>query len=303
MQPEITAKSWIMVATLGFVWGASFLFIELALEGIGPVWLSASRVVLAAFLTHLVWLFQGHKLYPTEEKAHSAALIAVGVMSTALPFTLISWGQQTVTAGFAGISMAAVALIVLPLAHFFVPGERLNLRRIVGFLIGFLGVVVLIGPEALTASGTAGETLGRLACVGGAACYAVSSVVMRRLPPIDPVGLSAVTLWIGAAMIVPIAFYSEGLPPVPTATVLAVIFTLGLIQTAAANLLRIAVIRSAGPVFMSLTNYQVPLWSVLLGVLLLGEDVTQSLFLALILILTGVLLSQWGALRRLFAAS
>ena len=299
--PAILPRHWVMVATLGLVWGASFPFIELALTGIGPVWLAASRILLAASLTHAVWRFRGRPLYPTRERAHPIALVSVGLMSTALPFLLISWGQQSVTAGFAGISMAAVALIVLPLAHVFVPGERMTLRRSLGFLIGFAGVVVLIGPEALISPGTATDIAGRLACVGGAACYAVSSVVMRRLPPVDPVGLSAVTLWIGAALITPAAVIAEGLPPLPAAPVLAVIFTLGLIQTAAANLLRVSVIRGAGPVFMSLTNYQVPVWSVILGAVFLGETVTSSLFLAMALILAGVFLSQWGALRRLFA--
>lgn len=197
--------------------------------------------------------------------------------------------------------MAAVALIVLPLAHFFVPGEQLTLRRTLGFLIGFVGVTVLIGPEAFRSTGVDGEVLGRLACILGAACYAVSSVVMRRLPPVDPVGLSAVTLLIGALPVTALAAVIEGVPQVPTVEVGMVILTLGLVQTAAANLLRVLVIRTAGPVFMSLTNYQVPLWSVLLGVLLLGEDLEAPLFIALVLILAGVFLSQWGALRRLFA--
>lgn len=301
MQPDITAKSWIMVATLGLVWGASFLFIELALVGTGPFWLAASRILFAGLLTTAIWKLRGGQLYQTEERATWAPLLTVGVLSSALPFVAISWGQQFVTSGFAGVSMAAVALIVLPLAHFFVPGDRLTMRKSLGFLIGFVGVAVLIGPEAFASTGVDGELLGRFACVLGAACYAVSSVVMRRLPPVDPIGLSAVTLMIGAVPVTVLAVILEGLPPMPSRDVVAVILILGLVQTAAANLLRVMVIRSAGPVFMSLTNYQVPLWSVLLGVLLLGEEVEASLFIAMVLILAGVFLSQWGALKRLFA--
>ena len=301
MQPDITAKSWIMVATLGFVWGASVVFLELALVGIGPFWLAASRIVFAGSLTTAIWKLRGGRLYETDERASWVPLVTVGLLSSALPFVAISWGQQFVTSGFAGVSMAAVALIVLPLAHFFVPGERLTLRKSLGFLIGFVGVAVLIGPEAFASTGVEGELLGRFACVLGASCYAVSSVVMRRLPPVDPIGLSAVTLLIAAVPVTILAVIIEGLPPMPSREVIAVILILGLVQTAAANLLRVMVIRSAGPVFMSLTNYQVPLWSVLLGVLLLGEAVEPSLFAAMVLILAGVFLSQWGALRRLFA--
>lgn len=301
MQPDITAKSWIMVATLGLVWGASFLFIELALAEVGPFWLTASRILFAGLLTTAIWKMRGGRLYESDERAGWVPLLAVGVLSSALPFVAISWGQQFVTSGFAGVSMAAVALVVLPLAHFFVPGERLTLRKSLGFLIGFIGVAVLIGPEAFRSTGIDGELFGRFACLLGAACYAVSSVVMRRLPPVDPIGLSAVTLLIGAVPVTVLAAIVEGVPPMPSAEVAMVILTLGLVQTAAANLLRVMVIRSAGPVFMSLTNYQVPLWSVLLGVLLLGESVDASLFVAMGLILTGVFLSQRGALRRLFS--
>ncbi|WGW03348.1 DMT family transporter [Tropicibacter oceani] len=299
MTPDITPKSWLMVAALGLVWGATFLFMEIALRGITPFWLAAGRIGFATLLTVVIWLALGGKLFLTDHRPWGA-LTVIGVLSTALPFMLLSWGLQYVTSGFAGVSMAAVALMVLPLAHFFVPGERMSLRRLIGFLIGFAGVAVLIGPEALARSGEALEPLGRLACLGAAACYAVSSVTMRRLPPVDPIGLAAVPLIIGSAFVIPLAWLQEGPPVMPEGQTLLVIAILGLVPTAGANLLRVLVIRSAGPVFMSLTNYQVPLWSVFLGVLLLNEPLRPSLLVALVLILAGVLLSQWGALKRLF---
>ena len=299
--PDITLKSWLMVATLGFVWGASFLFIEIALEDITPFWLAGLRIVLAALLTTAIWQFRGGKLYLTEARAGPGTVLAISAMSTALPFMAISWGQQFVTSGFAGVSMAAVGLIVLPLAHVLVPGERMSARKVIGFLIGFAGVAVLIGPDAFGTSGIAGEVSGRMACLFGAACYAVSSVMLRRLPPVDPIGLSAITLICGGALTVLLALATEGMPSTPTAKVIGVIIVLGLFQTAAANLLRIMVVRSAGPTFMSLTNYQVPVWSVVLGIIILGEAVSPSLYVALALILAGVALSQWGAFKRLFS--
>lgn len=288
-----------MVLALGMVWGGSFLFVELALVGIGPFWLAASRIILATFATTLVWGMRGFTLFSGPTRANPMVLLAVSALSTALPFMALSWGQQFVTAGFAGVSMAAVALLVLPLAHFFAD-ERMTVRKTIGFVVGFIGVAVLIGPEAFRSSGIAGETPGRIACLAAAGCYAVSSVLMRRIPPVDPVGLSAVTLWIGGALVTAAAFWKEGIPALPQGSVIAVIVTLGLVQTALANLMRITVIRTAGPTFMSLTNYMVPLWSVVLGVVFLGEALEPTLFTAMALILAGVALSQWGALRRLF---
>ncbi|MFP7673519.1 DMT family transporter [Marivita sp. S0852] len=298
-QPEITPANWGMVATLGLVWGATFLFIELALTGITPFWLAAGRIGFACVLTLAIWLWLGRKLFLTDETAWGALIIS-SILNSAVPFMLLSWGQQTVTSGFAGVSMAAVALIVLPLAHFSVPGERMTLRRVVGFGVGFVGVTVLLGGQVFASSGDPLEPFGRLACVSAAACYAVSSVIVRKLPPIDPFGLSALTLVFGSLVVFPAAIIVEGAPVMPSTDILLIIAVLGLIPTAGANLLRVFVIRSAGPVFLSLVNYQVPMWSVILGIVILGEPFKPILLLAMALILSGLFVSQWGALKRLF---
>jgi len=123
---------------------------------------------------------------------------------------------------------------------------------------------------------------------------------MRRMAAIDPIGLAAVMMCIGAAIAVPLALLTEGTPQFADWQTLAVVVFLGLVPTAGALLLHIDVVRHAGPVFMSLVNYQVPVWAVVLGAWLLSEPLPPSLLLALSLILAGVALSQWGALRRLF---
>ncbi|WP_146343863.1 DMT family transporter [Falsiphaeobacter marinintestinus] len=297
--PEITAKSWLMVCALGLIWGGTFMVQKLALGHWPPFWVAAGRITFAALLTTVLWQARGGRMFTDGDKAWPL-LTVVSVLSVAMPFMFLAWGQQFVTSGFTGVSMAAVALFVLPLAHFMVPGERMTLRRSLGFLIGFAGVLVLIGPGAFASSGSAMEPYGKMACFGAAACYAVSSIIMRRLPPLDPVGLAAATLLIGMMVVVPMALINHGLPPVPSVEGALLVILLGLVPTAGANLLRVLVIRSAGPVFMSLTNYQVPLWSVALGVIFLGEPLSYSLLWATLLILGGVGLSQYGALKRLF---
>ena len=301
-QTTPTAASWLMIAALGLTWGGAFLVIELALPGITPFWLAAARISFGTVLTAIIWVLRGARLFTRPpDRTQRINLVFIAVLSSAAPFMLLSWGQQYVTSGFAGVSMASVALIVLPMAHFLVPGERMTWRRLAGFLIGFAGVVLLIGDQLFASSGATLELPGRLACLAAAACYAISSVQMRQLPEVDPVGLSAILLAIGAICVIPVAWAVEGPPPiVDNQTLLAVGF-LGLVPTAAANLLRVTVVRTAGPVFMSLVNYQVPIWSVMLGALILGEALPPSLMWAMMLILAGVGLSQFGALKRLFA--
>ena len=300
--PDIRRRDWAMVATLGFIWGANFLVTELALRGVSPSWLAASRISVAALVMMVVWSLRGRVLWrATPRHADWALLAFVGLTATTLPFTLIAWGQQHVTAGFAGVSMASVALIVLPLAHILVPGEFMTWRKTLGMIIGFCGVILLIGVRAFETTDATLEPFGRLACLGGAFCYAVSSIGMRRMGPIDPIGLASVMMIIGAMTAVPLAAFAEGAPHYADAQTVWVVIFLGLVPTAGALLLQIDVVRNAGPVFMSLVNYQVPVWAVALGAWLLSEPLPPSLMIALAFILSGVALSQWGALKRLFS--
>lgn len=301
MAPQITLRDWLMVALLGVTWGGTFMVIELALEGITPFWLTAARIGFAAMLMTTIWGLRGWRLWAaTPSLAAWGQLVFVGLFTSAVPFMFLSWGQQYVTSGFAGVSMASVALMVLPLAHLLLPGERMTLRRTLGFAIGFVGVVILIGGQAFESTGSDREGWGRLACLATAACYAVTSITLRRMPATDPIGTAAILLVIGACLVLPVAWAVEGPPPLPDSRTLMWLAILGLIPTAAANLLRVLVIQSAGPVFLSLVNYMVPVWSVIFGALVLSEPLPSSLLTALVLILAGVGLSQYGALRRLF---
>ncbi|MEP1768538.1 MAG: DMT family transporter [Sulfitobacter sp.] len=300
--PQITPRSWLMVALLGFTWGGTFIVTKIALEGgMPPFWLAASRILFASLVMGLIWGALGFPLFSHPIKRSDwPNLLVIGALSSAVPFCFLAWGQQYVTSGFAGVSMAAVALIVLPLAHFTLADERMTRRKTLGFIIGFIGVVVLIGAQAFETTGAPRETAGRISCVMAAACYASTSVMLRRLPQAHPIGLATAFVIISAIIIVPIAWVLEGPPPMPSANMLMILAFLGLIPTAGANFLRVIVVRSAGPVFMSLVNYQVPVWSVILGGMILGEAFPKSLFLAMALILIGVGLSQFGALQRLF---
>lgn len=297
---EITARSWMMVVLLGFTWGGTFIVTEIALEGITPFWLAAGRIAFASILMYAIWQARGGALFaepPTQKPSWSCGLwgsklcnsLHVIGMGSAIRHGRLCWC-------FDGCNRVNGP----PISTFFVPGERLTWRKSLGFSIGFCGVVILMGAKAFESTGASLETAGRLACLIAAMCYGVNSIMMRRLPAIDTIGLSTVLLIMSAAIVIPIALIVEGFPPMPSTKTMIVIALLGLIPTAAANFLRTLVIRSAGPVFMSITNYQVPVWSVVLGALLLGEPLPTSLIMAMVLILAGVGLSQYGAFRKLF---
>ena len=218
----------------------------------------------------------------------------------ALPFFLLSWGQQHVPSAFAGLSMAVLPLFVLPLAHVLVPGDRMTWRKSGGFALGLIGAAILLGPGTLAARGGDLEALGRLACIGASISYAAGSILTRRCPPVDGMWLSALTLAVGTAILVPAMLATEGVPGTAPPGIVAAIAFLGLVPTAFAVLLRVQVIRSAGPSFLTLVNYQVPVWSVVFGWLVLSEDLPGRFFVALALILIGLTVSQGDRLRRLW---
>lgn len=299
MKPQITWVSWVMILFLGVIWGSTFMVIELALKGVSPLWVAAARIIFAAPLLGMVWAGFGLRFWREGHKGSFWALMLNSILSFTLPFILIAWGQQYVTSGFVGIAMTSVPIWVLPLAHFFVEGEPLTLRRVLGVAFGFLGVIVLVGPSALRL-GSGIELWAQMACIGATMCYALGAIVLRRLPPVDPIGLSAVLTLLAAVTIVPIAFLAEGIPPMPPRPALWAVVILGLVPTAFATLLRVYVLRTAGPSFMTLTNFQVPLWAVFFGIVFLQEPTPANLWVALGLVLFGLGLSQYGALRRLF---
>ncbi|MGK7755629.1 MULTISPECIES: DMT family transporter [unclassified Roseovarius] len=295
--------NWLRLCALGMIWGASFMAVSVALEGVGPLTVVAVRLCLGALFLLVLCRAMGRGLPPRRGPQAGRLwmfILAMGLFSNALPFFLLSWGQQVVASGFAGVCMAAVPLFVLPLAHVLVPGERMHLRRAVGFVMGTAGVIVIIGPEAFRSTGAEFETLARLACVGAAGCYAVGSIFTRLAPEVDRMSLAAAVLTVGAVVFTPYALYIEGVPQIPQGRAFWALIYLGLLPTGVAQIILVTVIRDAGPVFLSLVNYQVPIWSIIFGAVVLFEALPPSLFLGLALILGGVALSQLGALRRLF---
>ncbi|MDP4064634.1 hypothetical protein IMCC1933_05020 [Rhodobacteraceae bacterium IMCC1933] len=276
------------------------MVVRMALRDFQPLTLAAGRITIGAIVLYGLMRWRGIALPSFKDIALWRFVLLVGLLSSAIPFALLSWGQQHVPSAFAGMTMAALPIFVLPLAHFFVPSERIFLRKLIGFGVGFLGAVLLIGTSGLGVAEGPVETLARFVCVAATFCYACGSIATRQCPPINELALSTGSLILAAMVLLPIALLVEGPPNLPSISGLLAIGYLGLIPTALAFIIKVAVIRSAGPSFMTLTNYQVPVWSVLAGSLFLGETLPAKLFVALALILLGVAIIQAGVLRDIF---
>ena len=297
--PRPSPLAWALLLLLGLIWGGSFLGVALALEGFGPISVAAVRIVIAAGILVGVAVATGTGLPPTRTATGRRIWLhcfGMALLSNVLPFSLLAWGQQYVSSGFAGITMAVVPLLVLPLAHVFVPGERMSPRRVAGFLVGFAGTVLLVGPAGGEAAAE-GTLLARLACMAAPVCYAFGAIVTRRAPPAPHLAFGAASLAIAAAMILPVALAVEGWPRAVPPVAWAGVVYLGVLPTALATFILVRLIQTAGPSFLSLVNYQVPIWAVLIGMAVLGEALPPQFVGALALILAGLAVSQTGRRR------
>lgn len=270
---------------------------KLALDGFGPMTVAALRLLIAAvILLGFAYAFRNGlpKWETPTDRRIWLHVLGMGLFTNAIPFTLLNWGQLRVSSGFAGITMAVIPLLILPLAHFWVKGDHMTRRKILGFLIGFGGVVILIGPDTfIKITGDPLEPVARLACVGAACCYAVGSIITRLCPPVGLIAYSAAGLLVGTIAMIPVALYFEGLPSLPGLSAILGAVYLGLFPTALATILLVFVINRAGPSFLSMVNYQVPIWAVIFGVVFLNENLPPSFIGALVLILAGLAVSQW----------
>ena len=293
---------WLLLFALVAMWGSAFMMTGIAVRGFTPATLVAARLAIAApLLTGLVLLRRGER-FPTDRRfwLFSAALALAG---NCVPFWLISFGQQRVDSGLAGILMGIMPLTTMVLAHFFVRGERLNAAKAAGFLLGFIGLIVLIGPAALLqlrGEGTA--LLYQLAVLGGAVCYAINTIVARHRPPADPLVAAAGVMLMGSLVMLPVggpAIPAElaGAPAGPLAALLA----LAVVGTATATVVFLKLVAVAGPSFTSFINYLIPIWALFMGMIFLDEEPEPTTLLALILILAGIGLSEVGNRRMIRA--
>jgi len=274
---------------LATCWGSSFFFIELALEGVGPLSLAAARITIAACLLSLLARLRGYGL--PHNRRDWLVLSLAGICGATIPFSLIAWGQSQITSSMAAILMAFTPLATLLLAHWMTEDERLAPGKIVGVALGIAGVAVLVGgvtPERL------GDNLfGKLAVIGAGTGYALSSLLLRRTSSLPTIVGAAGVMVPAAATILPLALLAEGLPdsPPPPAAVGALLF-LGVFPSAVAVIILVWLLGRVGATFVSLNNYLVPLVGTGLGVGLLGEPIGMATLAGLLLILAGVLLTQ-----------
>lgn len=292
MSVQRTPKDWMLLLALVAMWGSSFMFNRIAVASLPPLTVVAGRVGVAAIALIFIVYAMGRRL-PLPGKDWWPYVV-IALIGNAIPFYLITWGQQVVESALAGILMAVMPLATIVLAHFLIAGEHLTRQRAAGFALGFGGIVLLMGPAALAGiGGEAVRIISQLAVLGGALCYALQSVLTRLIVRGDVMVAAAGTLLVASVIVVPVALWLDRpWQLAPSMSSAAAVVWLGIGPTAVATILYFMLIRSAGPSFMSLVNYLSPGVAVMLGLLVMGETPSANAYFGLALILCGIAVTQ-----------
>jgi drug/metabolite transporter (DMT)-like permease len=290
-------KEWGIFGLLGLIWGTSFLWIKIAVQEVGPFMLVTFRLLFAALGLIAIMLIR-RQVMPRDRKTWLAFLF-MGFFNTALPFTLISWGEVKIASSLASILNGTVPLFTIVIAHFWLHDEKITLGRLAGLIVGFGGVVILvsrdIGPEGLS-----GDVLGQLAVLVASISYATAITFSRKyLRGVNPLVQAMVVAIFADSMmwiVTPIAENPLHFPALP-GTWFAIAW-LGLLGTCLAYLLFFTLINAWGATRASLVTYVFPVIGLMLGIIFLQEQADWRLWAGSALVVVSVLIVNFDKIFR-----
>jgi drug/metabolite transporter (DMT)-like permease len=278
-------------ALLSAVWGSSFALIKVAVDaGVAPPWVAFARCAVGALTLLAICAITRNPLPRDRTTWGHAAVVAL--LANAVPFVLLAYGEQHVDSVLAGLLNATTPLMTLLFVPLLVPTERITALRIVGLLVGFAGVLCVLGVWRGIASAT---VTGTLACLGSTACYGAAFAYTQRFfagRTGSAAALSGAQLVCASAELAVIAPVLAGLPAWPGVPAGVALLALGALGTGLAYVLNLGVVRAAGPTVASTVTYVIPLWSTAIGAVLLAEPVGWNTAVGGVLVVTGVVVTR-----------
>jgi drug/metabolite transporter (DMT)-like permease len=284
------AVNLLLLLLLGTLWGASYLFIKVTVAEVSALTLVAGRLLLGACL---LWLLLVISRQPIPRSRQVWAAYAVmGLLNGAIPWTLISWGEQYITSGLAALLQATMPIFTVILAYFLAQEERITPLKILGIVVGFVGVTVLMLPDLQ--QGLQSSLWGQLAVVASSLSYAGATIFARkRLMGQPPLASATGQLTMGALYVVPLALLVErSVDLTLSLAALGSWLALTVLGTVVAYVVYYDLLRRSSATFVSTVTYILPVNGLILGALVLGEPLTAAVLLGLALILLGVLLAR-----------
>lgn len=284
---------------LAVTWGASFLFIKVGLEGLSPAQVVLARLVAGAIALGVACavtrqaLPRGRNLW--------LHLLVVALLLCVMPFLLFAWAEQRIPSGLASIFNATTPLMTMLVAFASLPAERPTRGRLIGLIVGFLGVLVVLGPWRGIALG--GLIAGQLACLAATACYGIAFVYLRRFVSpyrLPAISVATVHVGLGAGVMLLLSPLVALSPVRITVPVLLAVLALGVLGTGLAYVWNTNVVAGLGATNASTGTYLTPTVGVVLGVALLGEQVHWNEPIGAVVVILGIALTQ-GRLKPLLS--
>ena len=289
MQRQPTRTDYIVLFALGALWGSSFGAIKIALHGVTPLTVMSVRILLAGAALLLLILVRKTPLPRGIQNWIKISWMAL--FGTLIPFFLVPWGQLQIDSSLAAILMAVNPLFALTLGHFFSEHESFTLRQLLAMLVGFSGILLVFGENAI--SSINGNIWAQLAVIGAGFCYTISGVIVSSVRGASADSVSASIFICSSVIVFPLWMILEQPWSLhfETESLLALTY-LGLVSTGMAFLMRYYIILRAGAVFLSYVAFIIPMFGILFGILFLGETISVNTMGAVVLILSGVYLGR-----------
>jgi drug/metabolite transporter (DMT)-like permease len=298
MNARGTRTEWLLFFALGFMWGSSYLFIKIAVDSFGTFTLIALRLLIGASFLWVAFRLNGTSL-PRERRIYKH-LVVMAIVNITIPFALITWAEQSVDSALAAILNSTVPLFVIVIAPLFLPDEPIRINGVVGLAIGFIGVVLLVSPGLVSATG---DLAGSIALLGSSLAYALGNVYSRRnvrgLPPLVP-AVFQVTFALVIVGVLALLLEQPWTARPDVGDWFSVIW-LGIFGSGLAYMVYFRLLGRWGATRTSLVAYLLPVYGIVLGFLVLREPVNLTLIAGTALVIAGVALvnGPWGR-RRLF---
>lgn len=271
---QMGTQDWLQLFLLSMLWGGSFFFSKVILTELKPFTVVFGRVFVAGIALHIIVRVTGHRM-PTSLKIWRSFFV-MGFLNNLLPFSLIFWGQTQISSSLASILNATTTIWTVLLAHFLTRDEKLTPNRISGVTFGMIGVVILIGFDALQGLGS--NVIAQLAVVGAAISYAFAGIYGKRFKGMPTMVTATGQITGTTVMMIPIVliFDKPWLLETPSLNTWGALVGLALISTALAYILYFRLLSSAGATNLLLVAFLIPVSAILLGTVILGEQLAPQ---------------------------
>tara|TARA_B110000438_G_scaffold302764_1_gene361525 strand:+ start:154 stop:1050 length:897 start_codon:yes stop_codon:yes gene_type:complete len=289
--------NWFYLSLLVIFWGSTFALTKYALVDFSPLWIVAIRLAIGFIIIFSILKFKGEKL--PRGYINWLWLFLIG-MTAFIPFFLICWGTIYLDTSIGGILFGIGPLFTIIAAHFLVQNEKLNLIKFFGVVFGFIGLYSLLSEDLSAVNDSTYHNLfPQIAILLAAIGYSIQNIAVNIMPNISLMQKTSGSFLIGSSFAIGIALFAEGAPSIVILDISFIsVLIMGIFSTAMASIVMFNLTKIAGPTFVSLTHYVLPIYVVLVGTLFLKETLQFSQVLGMVIIIFGIIVTRFGSRQK-----